>query len=126
MCRSSSAFDPSVRNALQIPHPSIGQRSAPAASTAKSTAYQPQDQQNHDGSYEGVDDQSNNPGPEMNTKARQQPVTYERSDQTNEQITDEPEATALHHPASQITGNNTDHDDYEQSLIGEVHSVAFR
>jgi hypothetical protein len=95
--------------------------SAPAASTTKPTAYQSQDQQKHDGSYEGVDDQSNDPGPEVNTKARQQPVTYERSDQTNEQITNQSKAATLHHSACQPTGDNSDHDNDEQTLIGEVH-----
>jgi hypothetical protein len=62
--------------------------------------------------------------PEMNTKLRQQPVANERTDQTDEQVTDEPEAAALHHPASQPTGDNSDHDDDEETLIGQMHGGA--
>jgi hypothetical protein len=87
--------------------------SAPAASTAPTTAYQSQDQQKHNGSNEGVYDQSNDTYPEVNTKSRQKPVTYERTDQTDEQITDQSETAALHDPACQPTRNNPDHDDYE-------------
>jgi hypothetical protein len=99
--------------------------SAPAASTAEPTAHQSQNQQKHDGSNEGVDDESHDTYPEVDTKLRQKPVTYERADQTDEQVTDQSEATALHHPASQPTSNNSDHEDYEQPLIGQVHDGAF-
>jgi hypothetical protein len=50
--------------------------SAPAASAAPTTAYQPQDERKHNASDEGVDDQSNDTYPEVNTKSRQWPIAY--------------------------------------------------
>jgi hypothetical protein len=45
--------------------------SAPAASATKPATYQPQDQQKHNGSNEGVYDQSNHTYPEVDAKSRQ-------------------------------------------------------
>ncbi len=91
--------------------------SKPATSAAEPTAYQSQDQQKHHGSNEGVDDQSNDAYSEVNTKLGQKPVTDERTDETDEQIADQSEASTLHHSACQITRYNADNDDYEQTLI---------
>src|SRR5664279_2977208 len=44
--------------------------SAPAASAAPTTTYQSQDQQQHNGSNEGVYDQSNDTCPKVNTQSR--------------------------------------------------------
>jgi hypothetical protein len=45
--------------------------SKPAASASEPTAYQSQDQQKHDGSNEGIDDQGNHAYSEVDTKLRQ-------------------------------------------------------
>jgi hypothetical protein len=101
----------------------VSSNPAPAAPT---TAYQSQDQEKHNGSDEGVDDQSNHTCPEVNAKLRQQPVAYERTDETDQQVTDQSKTTALHYPACQIAGNNSDDDNHEKTLIGQVHDVASR
>ena len=41
------------------------------------------------------------------------------------QVADEPEAPALRDLACQPTGNNSDDEDYEETLTGEVHVIAF-
>jgi len=90
----------------------------PAASAAEPTTDQSQNQQKHNSSNESIDDQSNDAYAEVNTKLRQEPVTYECTDEADEQIADQSEAAALHHPARQIAGYDADNDDYEQTLIG--------
>lgn len=97
---------------------------APSASAAETTVDQSEDQQEHNGSDERIDDQGNDPDPEVDTEAGHQPVSDERTDQTDEQVADQSEAAALHNPASQITGNNPDDEDDEETLIGEVHAIA--
>jgi hypothetical protein len=94
---------------------------APAAPAA---ADQSQDQQKHNGSNEGIDDQSHDTRPKVNPKLRQQPITDEGTDQTDEQIADQSKTATLHHPACQITGNDSDENDDEQTLIGQMHDVA--
>jgi len=59
-------------------------------------------------------------------KSRQQPITDECADQTDEQVTDQSKTTTLHHPACQPTGYNADNDDNDETLIGQVHDVAFQ
>jgi hypothetical protein len=60
----------------------------------------------------------------MNTKSRQQPIANERADQTDQQITDQSETTTLHHPAGEPACNNSNYDDDQKTLIGQVHDIA--
>src|ERR1700726_1595353 len=106
-------------------HPSALQPSAPAASAAPAAAHQSQDQQQDNGADEGVQDQRDNSGPEVNAKLRQQPVADKRADQADQQIADQSKTAPLHHPARQPARDNSDDDDDEETLIGEVHGVAF-
>jgi hypothetical protein len=46
-----------------------------------------------------------------------------RADQTDQQVADQSKAATLHHPAGQPAGNDPDNDDYEKTLIGQVHDV---
>jgi hypothetical protein len=57
----------------------------------------------------------------MNAKLRQQPIADKGADQADQQIADQSEPAPLHHPARQISGNDSDEDNYEKALIGEVH-----
>jgi hypothetical protein len=100
--------------------------SAPAAPAAPAAAHQSQDQQKDHGSNEGIQNKGDNSRPEVNTKSRQQPIADECADQPDQQITDQSKAATLHYPACQPTGYNADNDDNEETLIGEVHDVAFQ
>jgi hypothetical protein len=94
---------------------------APAAPVAPTAVNQPQDHQKDNSPNEGVQDQRNNSHPEVNPKSRQQPITDKCADQTNQQITDQSKSTTLHHPTCQPSGNNTNNNDNQETLIGQVH-----
>src|ERR1700727_1313788 len=100
---------------------------APAASVVTAaTADQPEQQQKDNSPDKGVDDQSDNADPEVNTKLRQQPIADEGADQTDQQITDQSETAPFHYPARQIAGDNSNNDDHEKALIGQVHDFVSR
>src|ERR1700733_407442 len=100
---------------------------APAASVVTAAAAnQPEQQQKDNGPDKGVDDQSDDPNTEVNTKLRQQPIADEGADQTDQQIADQSEPATLHHPARQISCDNSDNDDHEKALIGQVHDFVSR
>src|SRR3984957_17859988 len=92
---------------------------APAASVVTAAAANQTEQQQKDNSADkGVDDQRHNAAPEVNTKLRQQPVADKGADQADQQIADQSEPATLHHPAGQISGNDSDEDNDEKALVG--------
>jgi len=91
---------------------------APATPTA---ANQSKQQKEHNGTYEGIDDQGNDPGAKMDAEPRQQPIADERAGQANYQVADQPEPAALHHSAGEPSRDNTDDQDDEKTLIGQIH-----
>jgi hypothetical protein len=92
--------------------------SSPPATTSVATANQAKQQEKYNGSDKGIDDQGDNPDPEVNTQPRQQPIANEGADQTDQQVSNESKAATLHHPARQIAGNDSDNDDDEEALVG--------
>jgi hypothetical protein len=76
---------------------------APFASTKK-----PQNQQQHNRSYCGVDDEANDSSAEMKSKAMQEPVTDERPDNTDCRVADQTEPVPLNNLARQPSGNDPD------------------
>src|SRR5215469_296079 len=83
--------------------------SSPAASTESSPANQAKQQQQHHGAYEGIQDERDDTGAKMNADARQQPVTDESADQTDDQIANQSEAAAHKNPIGQPTLNENDY-----------------
>ena len=120
--RIVSAAQEGITDAEQLVEVAVAEcprsNSKPAASAAPATAYQSQDQQKHHGSNERVDNQRNDAYSEVNTKLGQQPVAYEGTNETDEQVTDQPKATAVHHLPCEPTCDNSDENDYEQTLTG--------
>lgn len=97
--------------------------SSPAASTESSPANQAKQQQQHHGAYEGIQDERDDTGAKMNADARQQPVTDESADQTDDQIANQSEAAALHNPTGQPARNDTDDQNDQETLIGQIHGL---
>src|SRR5262249_36037440 len=97
--------------------------SSPATSTESSTANQAKQQQKNDGAYEGIQNERDDTGAEMNADARQQPVTDESADQTDEQIANQPDAAALHTPPAQPPGNDADDKNDQETLMGKIHGL---
>jgi hypothetical protein len=92
---------------------------APAASVVTAaTTNQPEQQQKHDGPDKGVDDERDNAYSEVNAKLRQQPIADKGTDQADQQIANQSEPTALHDPACQVSGDNSNEDDNEKALVG--------
>src|SRR5215813_5603270 len=98
--------------------------SSPATSTESSTANQAKQQQKNDGAYEGIQNERDDTGAEMNADARQQPVTDESADQTDDQIANQSEAAALHNPTGQPAGNDADDQNDQETLIGQIHGLS--
>src|SRR6266852_6979098 len=97
---------------------------APVASVAPTAANEPQNQQKDDGPNKGVQYESDNSHPEVNTKSRQQPITDECPNQADDQIADQSKTATFHHPACQPSGNNSDNNDDQETLIRQVHDLA--
>ena len=73
------------------PHRPVPALPTPSASKARS-ADQSKDQQESDRADERIHDQGHNADPEMNTKARQEPIANECADKADDQIGDQPKA----------------------------------
>jgi hypothetical protein len=57
----------------------------------------------------------------METELGQQPVADKRPDQANDQVADQTETAAFHHSAGEPSGDNSDDQDDEETLIGKMH-----
>ena len=65
----------------------------------------------------GVDDEGNGTDAKMDTQARQQPVTDECADNTDNQVANKPEAATSHDLARQPAGNDADHQYDDEAFI---------
>jgi hypothetical protein len=82
----------------------------PAPSTAPTTVacQEPNDDEQCDGTDGSVDDQSDRSNTKMNVQSRQQPIANERSDNSHDQVSDEPKSTHSNNLTSQPPSNNAD------------------
>jgi hypothetical protein len=91
---------------------------SPSPSSPAAATHQPQQQQQHDRTYKGIEDQSHEPGAEMDTEPRQKPIADKRADQANDQVPDQAETAAFHYSAGKPSGDNADDQDNDETLIG--------
>src|SRR4029077_15502119 len=77
----------------------------PAAVPSAASTDQPDDDQQQDGADGGVDDRADNPGTEMDTDLRQEPVADEGTDDNDYHVTNEAKTGALDDLAGQPPGN---------------------
>jgi hypothetical protein len=82
----------------------------PAPTTAPTTVAceEPDNDEQHNGANGGIDDQRDRPDTKMNAQSRQQPIADERSDNSDDQVSDEPKSTAPNDLTSQPPRNNAD------------------
>src|SRR5215475_1011559 len=99
---------------------------SPASSITKATTEQAQDEQEDHRAYESIHDCGDDSRAKMNAEPRQQPIADKRSDETNKQITYQPEAAALHDAAGEPASNDSNQNDNEQTLIRQVHDLSPR
>jgi hypothetical protein len=97
-----------------LPPSASAPTSAPAASNA--TSQKPNHEQKQDRANRGVDDRGDNPGTEMDTDLRQQPVANECPDDTDYEIGDESESGPPYDLSGQPAGNKTD-EQYDQKTF---------
>jgi hypothetical protein len=70
--------------------------SPPTPSPPGSTTNEPDDQQQYQRADGGVDDRRNNARAKMDAELRKQPTTDERTNNSNDEIADDPKSGALH------------------------------
>jgi hypothetical protein len=68
-----------------------------------------------------MDDCTDQSGPEMDAELGQQPASDQGTQQSDDKISDEPEAGSLHELACQPAGNETHKQDDQQALARHVH-----
>jgi hypothetical protein len=96
----------------------------PRLATAPSAgAREPQGEQEHNRSDCGVDDEADDTGAEMNSKAMQKPVADERADDAYGRVADETETAAFDNLTRQSSGNEPDDQNDNQSLVRQMHTL---
>src|SRR5271155_5402594 len=68
---------------------------APATTPCTAAGKHPQDEEQHDGTEGGVDDERDQPNTKMDVQPRQQPIADERPDDADDQISYEAEPAAI-------------------------------
>jgi len=63
------------------------------------------DEQEQYGTYGGIDDGSDQSGPEMDAELRQQPASDQGTQESDDKIADEPESGSLHELTRQPAGD---------------------
>jgi hypothetical protein len=97
----------------------------PAQPTARTTVAceEPYNDEQHDGTDGSVDHQRDRSNTKMNAESRQQPITNKRSDNSDDQVSDEPKSTA----SNDLTGNppRSNADDYcdDEAFVRKVHAA---
>jgi hypothetical protein len=99
---------------------------APTAAPATTTRDDPDNDEQHNGTHGGVDDQSHCSDAKMDVQSRQQPITNEGADNSDDQVADEPEAPAPHNLTSQPPCNNADDDYDEETLVRKMHDNSLK
>jgi hypothetical protein len=79
---------------------------APAAEAAATTD-EPNDEQQHNCADRGVDNRADNADTKMNADLRQQPVTDEGADNSDYQVTNDPETGTLDDLSGEPAGDET-------------------
>jgi hypothetical protein len=99
-----SALCPScLKSAAPTAAPTRSRAAAPAAAASR----KPDNEQQHDGAYGGVDDPTDNSHTKMQTESRHQPVADEGADHSDYHVADEAEAGPLDDLTCQPPGNQT-------------------
>ena len=98
----------------------------PRLATAPSAgAREPQSQQENNRSDCSVDDEADDTGAEMNSKAMQKPVADESADDANGRVADETETAPSDNLARQPSGNDPDDQNHNQPLVRQMHVLPF-
>ena len=92
--------------------------SPPTPSPSASATHEPDDQQQYQRADGGVDDRRNNARAKMDAELRKQPTTDERTNNSNDEIADDPKSGALHDLAGQPSGNDNDIQPHGSSFFG--------
>jgi hypothetical protein len=95
----------------------------PAPSTTSNEAH---DQQEQYGTDSGVDDCTDQSGPEMDAELGQQPASDKGTQDSDDKVADESEAGPLHDLAGEPAGNEADKQYDQQAFARHVHLVTSR
>ena len=106
--------------------PPATEPASPAAAETTAAPKKSDEKKQYDCSNCGVDDEGNGTDAKMDTQARQQPVTDECADNTDNQVANKPEAAAPHDLARQPAGNDADHQYDDEAFIRKVHGFGRR
>jgi hypothetical protein len=87
------------------------------AAPAAIASDKPDDEEKDYRSERGANDLRDHADPEMEAKAREQPVTDESADDTDDQVAYEAEAAAAHDLTREPAGHDADDDDRDQTVI---------
>jgi hypothetical protein len=93
----------------------------PASLPTPAAANEAHDEQKQYGTYGGIDDSSDQSGPEMDAELGQQPASDQGTEQSHDKIADEPEAGSLHELTRQPAGNQANKQNDQQALARHVH-----
>jgi hypothetical protein len=91
---------------------------SPPTPAPQTAAYEPKQQEKHDGPYEGVEDESNDAAAKMDAEPWQQPVAYKCADQADNQVSDQAETAALHDSAGEPSCDKPHDENDQKTLIG--------
>ena len=101
-----------------------GYLSTPPASLPPPTAAnEAHDEQKQYGTYGGIDDGADQAGPEMDPKLRQQPASDQGTQESDDKVADEPEASSLHELTRQPACDETNKQNHQQALARHVHAA---
>ena len=92
----------------RLPPPAT-EPASPAAAETTAARKESDEKEQHDRADRGVDDEADGPDTEMDVQPWQQPIADERTDDSDDQVTDEAEAAASHDLTRQPAGNDADH-----------------
>jgi len=95
--------------------------SSPASSPSASATYEPENKQEQERADCGVDDRRDNAGSEVEAELGQQPVADECTDDSDDNIADDPEPGALHDLAGQPSGSEAHYQDDQETFTRHVH-----
>jgi hypothetical protein len=125
--KGSSAADPqSKRGRESCPSGPTGlarSSSIPTPAVAKPAIDQAENQQQHHGANERIQDRRDHSHAKMNAETRQQPIADKCADKAYQQISDQSEPSAFHNAAGEPPRNNSDEKNNQQALIGQMHDA---
>jgi hypothetical protein len=84
------------------------------------------DEQEQNGANGGVDDCTDQSGSKMDPELGQQPASEKGTQDSNDKVTDESEASPLHDLAGEPAGNEANKQDDQQAFARHVHLVTSR